>query len=150
MFIQAPRQQHWQSYLIKLKASPISLPVDPTVLRKTTIGSLHGGEPDQGAQRRAHLASSKQGSCAMHQIARPNKVVTAHLSIAFRFAPRDAHRSDERTLKYLIFMREQHGAAQPIHPSAVRSIATKIKLRIYHRALPLPDITLRVLLEWFS
>src|SRR4026209_2152646 len=106
IFIQAPRKQHWQSYLIKLKTSPISLPVNPTVLRKTTVGSLHGGEPAQGAQRRAHLASSNTGGCAMHQIARPHAVITAHVSIAFRFAPRNAHRSDERALKYLIFMRE--------------------------------------------
>src|ERR1700745_3453416 len=98
IFIQAPRQQHWQSYLIKLKPSPISLPVNPTVLRKTAIGSLHGGEPDQGAQRRAHLASSKQSGCAMHQIARPHEVITTHVSIAFCFSPRNAHQGDERAL----------------------------------------------------
>src|SRR4029450_7894637 len=150
MVMQAPRQQHWQSYLIKLKPTPIRFSVDPTILRKVTIGPLYGGEPDQSAQRCARLAGSEQSGCALHQVARPHKMVTAHVSIAFRFAPGNAHRSDERALKYFIFVSEQNGAAQPIPPSAVGGIATKIKLRIYHRPLPLLDITLRVLCEWFS
>src|ERR1044071_7226081 len=131
--MQAPRQQHWQSYLIKLKPAPISFSVDPTILRKATIEPLYGGEPDQSAQRCARLAGSEQSGCALHQVARPNKVVTTHIPVAFRFAPGNAHRSDERALKYFIFVCEQNGAAQPIHPSTVGSITTKIKLRIDHR-----------------
>src|SRR4029450_7890585 len=150
MVMQPPPQQHWQSYLIKLKPTPISLSVDPTILWKATIGPLYGGEPDQSAQRRARLARSEQSGCTLHQVARPNKVVTTHIPVAFRFAPRNAHRSDEGALKSFIFVCEQNGAAQPIHRSAVGSIATKIKLRIYHRPLPLLDITLRVLCEWLG
>src|SRR5215831_10942120 len=117
--MQAPRQQHWQSYLIKLKPTPISFSIDPAILRKAAIGPLYGGEPDQSAQRCARLASSEQSGCALHEIAGPNKVITAHVSVAFRFAPRDTHRSDERALKYLIFVYEQHRAAYPIQPSAI-------------------------------
>src|SRR4029453_16694473 len=100
MAMQAPRQQHWQSYLIKLEATPISFSIDPTILRKATIGPLYGGEPDQGAQRRARLAGSQQSGRALHQVTRPNKVVTAHIPVAFCFAPGNTHGSDKGALKY--------------------------------------------------
>src|SRR5215471_3767385 len=150
MIMQASRQQHWQCYLIKLKPTPIGFSVDPAILRKAAIGPLNGGEPDQSAQRCARLAGSEQSGCALHQVARPHKMVTTHVPVTFRFAPGNAHRSDERALKYLIFVCEQNGAAQPIYASAVGSIATKIKLGIYDCALPLLNITLRVFCEWFS
>ena len=140
MFMQTPRQQYRQRNLIKLQPGPVGGPVDPAVLRKTAVRPLNRRQPDQRAQRRAHLTRGKERACALHQVARPDEMITAEVQIAFGFAPGNAHRGDDCALENLVFMRQQHAPAQPILAAVIGRVAAEIELGIDHRALPLTNI----------
>src|SRR6476646_53916 len=126
VFMQTPRQQYWESNLIKLMPGPVGGPVDPTVLRKGTVWPLNRRQPDQRAQRRACLACGKERGCALHQIARPNEMISTKVQIALGFSPGNAHRGNDRALENLVLMRQQHAPAQPIFATVIGCFAAKI------------------------
>src|SRR6516165_2127093 len=104
LFMQTPREKYRKSNLIELHPRPIRCAVDPAILWKTTVGSLNGCQPDQRAQRRACLASGEERRCAMHEVARPNEMITTKIVIALGFAPRNAHRCNHRALENFVFV----------------------------------------------
>src|SRR5262249_24874604 len=91
VFMQTPRQQYWESHLIKLKPRPVGGPIDPTVLRKTAVRPLDSCQPDQRAQRRSSLACGEKRACTLYEVARPDQMITTNVQIAFSFTPRNAH-----------------------------------------------------------
>ena len=138
--VQPPRQQDRERNLVELQPGPISSPVDPTVLRKTAVRPLDRRQPDQRAQRRACLIRGEERHRAMHEVARPNEMITTQVLVPLCLAPGNAHRRDHCALKNFVLMREQHASAQPIHSAVVASICTKIKFPIHHCALPLTNV----------
>src|SRR5262249_32397456 len=146
-FMQTPRQQYWESNLIKLQPRPVSSPVDPAVLRKRAVRPLDRGQPDQRTKRRARLSRSQERAGTLHQVARPDEMITTEVQIAFDFAPRNAHRGDDRALENLVFMRQQHASAQSIFATVVGRVAAEIEFGVDHRALPLTNVSFAFFLK---
>src|SRR6184192_2511094 len=142
LFMQTPGQQYRRGNLVELLARPISGPVDPTVLRKTSIRSLNGSQPNQCAQWCTHLSCGKKRCCALHEVTSPDEMIAPQIVVALGFAPRDTHRRNNRALKHLVFMCSQHTTAQSIHSAAVGCVGAKVEFWIHNRSLPLPDIRL--------
>src|SRR5262249_12987368 len=107
----APCQKYWRSDLIELLSRPISSTINPTVLRETAIRSLNGSQPGQSPQRCASLARSKERCCALYEVTRPHQVITTQIVISLGLAPGDTQRRNDRALKNLVFMCQQHTAA---------------------------------------
>src|SRR5205823_4765415 len=76
-----------------------------------------------------------------HQVSGPNEVITSAVVIALGLSPGDAQGGDQRALKNLVFMGQQHATAKPVHSAAIGGIIAEVELGIHDRALPLADIT---------
>ena len=75
---------------------------------------LRDGEVDKRAERSRRIAGSKQRRCAVDHVARPHKMISALIVIAFGFSPGNGERRDEGAGKGLVFMREQQAVAAVI------------------------------------
>ena len=140
LLVQPPRQQYRSSNFVELQARPVGRPIDPAILRETAVRPLKGGEPDQRAERRAGLAGGEKCGRALHQVSGPNEVITTAVVIALGFSPGDAQGGDQRALKNLVFMGQQHATAKPVHSAAIGGIIAEVELGIYNSALPLAHI----------
>src|SRR5207247_10999905 len=115
---------------------------NPAVLRKRAVRPLGRRQPDQCTQRRSRLSCGEERACALHEIARPDEMITAEIQITLGFPPGDAHRSDDCALENFVLMRQQHAAAQPIHAAVVASVFAEVEFGIYDGALPLSNVCL--------
>ena len=147
LLVQAPGQQDRGGDFVELQAAPIGAAVNPAILREAAIGPLKRRQPDQGAQRRAGLAGGEQRGGALHQVSRPDQMIATQVVVALGLTPGDAHGGDERPLKDLVLMRQQHATAQPVHAAAIGGVPAEVEFGIHDGALPLADIPFAVGLE---
>ena len=99
---------------------------------------------DQRPQRRAGLSRGEQRRRAVHEIARPDEMITSQILVAFGFTPRNAQRCDKRALKNFIFMRKQHAPAQPVDSAAIGRVLAEVEFRIDNRRVATGDVSLHM------
>src|SRR5439155_22849816 len=129
------------SNFVEQQARPAGRTIAPAILRETADRPLKGCEADQRAERRAGLVGGEKCGLDLLQVSGPNEVITSAVVIALGLSPGDAQGGDQRALKNLVFMGQQHATAKPVHSAAIGGIIAEVELGIHDRALPLADIT---------
>ena len=144
-FVQMPGEQDGRGHFVHLQARPESFAAGPGILRQLAVGILQTSEPDERGTSGRDLTRGQQTDRALHEIARPNQMITAQLIVALRLAPRNAERRHHRAAKRLVLMREQDGAAPPSEEAVIAGVFVEIDAGV--RATPLFDKSFAMLPE---
>ena len=131
--------------LVELNAPPVGGSVDPEVLRKAAIRLLRAGQVHQGPAGRIYATAGQQRGGALHHVAGPDKVVPAHIIVAFVLAPGNGGGGDEGAGIVLVLVGQNNVLTHLQQPAGIHGGA----LQGFRRGGPMPLLVeaLQVLVE---
>ena len=133
-------QQDGKGAFVQLHAAPISGSVEPHILRPAAVSLLHGREVGQNHSRRQAHSGGDQSSRRLHQIARPDQMITAEVVIALREAPGDRQAGYDAAGERQRLVRQHDGDAGPIAVANIGRGWRDQRRGLFECASPAPDV----------